>query len=81
MFPTGPGLSDVKMSERETPIDEMRAEIKMARRKLAFKLRDYFNALEQLSETEFLEVVAELDGDGITISQMVEKHKRYKRGE
>lgn len=82
MFPvTGAQHAEDSKAERQNPLDEMRHEIKSARRKLAFKLREYFIMLECLSETEFLEVVSELDGEGITISQLVEKHKRYTRAD
>lgn len=76
-----PGISSEKISadRLETPVEQMRRSVKEARRRLAFQLRDYFNTLEQMTESEFLEVVSELDGDGIVISQMVEKHKKYIR--
>jgi len=52
--------------------------IKLARRALAFKLWDWFDSIDKMDEKEFLDVISELDGDGIKISQMIEKFRKYK---
>lgn len=79
MYPSSPPSTQDLKALRETALDNFHNEVKGARRRLAQQLKDYFDALERLSETEFLEIISELDGEGITISQMVEKHKRYIR--
>lgn len=76
MFP-GAKMSDAQ-TERTSSVDEMRNVIQHARRELARKIWDFFDSIDKLEEKEFMEVVSELDNDGVKISQLVEKFKKYK---
>lgn len=69
--------ADVKC-EKQSSVEEMRSVIKHCRRELAFKMWDFFDSIDKLDEKEFMEVITELDGDGVKISQMIEKFRKYK---
>lgn len=60
-----------------TAFDSYQNEIKSARRGLAYKLVDALNALDDLTEKEFLEIVKTLD-NGVTASDLLERFRKYK---
>lgn len=83
MFPgmkmPGPSIeSETIKAEQETTIQVLRQTIKNIRRSMAFKIVDMFESIDLMDEKEFIEMVSELDGDGIKMSEMVEKFRKYK---
>ena len=75
MFGTG---SQDKSIKEESSVEQLNREIQAARRRLANKLVDYFNALDSLGEKEFIEIASTLeDGNGVAISTLIEKYRRY----
>lgn len=84
MFPgmaSSPSPMSMKPSETDSQkcsVEEMRDVVRHARRALAFKMWDFFDSIDKLDEKEFMDIISELDGDGIKISQMIEKFRKYK---
>lgn len=70
--------SELKLRDNEySSVSEYRENMQNARRSLAFKLKDAFKALDELSDKEFLEIMKTMD-DGVTASDMLERFRRYK---
>lgn len=73
--------SDLKMAAAETEkttIQVLRQTIKNIRRSMAYQIVDMFESIDSMDEKEFIEMISELDGNGIVMSEMVEKFRRYK---
>ena len=63
----------------EPSIEYLRRELAENRRRYAHRLVDLFQSLDNMSDTEFFEIVSTLDGDGLQIGALIEKFRKFKK--
>lgn len=79
MMSDGSVKAQTAEDRKMTAVEEMRDRIKSARRTLAYRIYDFFDAFDTLSEEEFVETMKELDNhNGIKISEIIEKFRKYR---